>query len=119
MDSILRLSLYSFNLEQALTNEETQIIFGDIPSGRFVHVAVSEPEQTLLIDIPVNNLSDLESQWLGQNMDAISDSDGKTVSYQKMIPTIQIDYAADYLEWVFTVVFRLRDSFSLTARRFT
>jgi hypothetical protein len=119
MDSILRLSLYSFNLDQALANEETLVIFGDIPSGRFVQIAVSASEQTLIIDIPVNSLSDLESQWLGQNMDAVPDSDGNPVSYQKMIPTIQIDYAADYLEWLFTIVFRLRDSFSLTVKRFT
>jgi hypothetical protein len=80
MDSILRLSLYSFNLEKVLAKHKELVLFGDIPSGRFVQVAVSAPEQTLLIDIPVNNLSNKESQWLGQNMDAVSDVDGTPVS---------------------------------------
>lgn len=119
MEPTVRLALYSFNLEQALTNNEELVLFGDIQSGRFVQVAISPREQTLIIDIPLRNLSSLESQWLGQEMEVISDANENPVSYQKLIPSNQTDYAADYIEWIFTSIFRLHESFRVTAKIFT
>ena len=118
MESTRRLAIYSYNLEQALANNEEVVMFGDIQSGRFVQVALSAQEQMLIIDIPVQNLSSLEAQWLGQEMVIVTDSDGNPVSYQKIIPTSLIDYAADYTEWIFTKIFMLPEFFRVTTKMF-
>jgi hypothetical protein len=119
MEPTRRLAIISYNLEQALANDEEMVLFGDIQTGRFVQIAVSVTDQTLIIDIPLSNLSSLESQWLAHNMDAVTDSGGNPISYQKIIPTNQTDYAAECIEWIFTKIFRLPETFRVTTKKFT
>jgi hypothetical protein len=95
------------------------VLFGDNQSGRLIQIVVVTLEQTLIIDIPMRNLSSLESQCLGQEMEIASNSDGNSVSYQKKPPAIQIDYASQYTEWIFTKIFLLPDSFNVKAKVFS
>ena len=95
------------------------MIFEDPSSGKFVQFAVSAPEKTLVVDIPLMNLSKQEYDWLGQHMEIMTDSTGNPLSYQKLISTIQVEYAARYTEWVFTKIFQLPMDFTVTTQVFT
>lgn len=49
----------------------------------------------------------------------MTDSKGEPLSFQKLISTIQVDYAVNYTEWIFTKIFQLPKDFSVTAQVFT
>ncbi len=107
------------SLQKAIQTNEEIVIFEDHASGKFIQFAVSAPEKTLVMDIPLNNLTQQEYDWLGQHMEIMTDSKGEPLSFQKLISTIQVEYAANYTEWVFTKIFQLPPDFSVTAQVFT
>lgn len=119
MDSTKRLTVFKKSLNKAIQNNEEIVIFEDPSTRKFVQFAVSTPEKTLVIDIPLMNLTPQEYDWLGQHMEIMTDSKGEPLSYQKLISTIQVDYAADYTEWIFTKIFQLPMNFEVTAQVFT
>lgn len=100
------------------TNEKI-VIFEDPASGRYVQFAVSAPEKTLILDIPLISISQKEYESLQPHMDIINDIDGNPLSFQKIISTVQIDYAAQYVEWVFTKIFLLPNTHEVTTQVFT
>ena len=95
------------------------MIFEDPNSGKFVQFAVSAPEKTLVVDIPLINLTQQEYDWLRQHMEIMTDVKGSPLSFQKLISTVQVDYAAKYTEWIFTKIFQLPTNFDVTAQVFT
>jgi len=119
MDSSQRQALYRESLQRAIKTNEEIVIFEDPISGKFVQFAVSAPEKTLVVDIPLNNLTKQEYDWLGQHMEIMTDSKGAPLSFQKLISTIQVDYASNYTEWIFTKIFQLSMDFTVTAQVFT
>ncbi len=106
-------------MQKAINTSEEVVIFEDPASGKFVQFAVSAPEKTLVVDVPFTILSPQENQWLGQHMEVMTDMEGEPLSYQKLISSIQVDYAAQYLDWIFTKIFLLPNTHDVKAEIFT
>ena len=119
MDSTQRQAVFRGSLQKAIQTNEEIVIFEDPASGKFVQFAVSAPEKNLIVDVPLDNLTKQEYDWLGQHMEIMTDSKGEPLSFQKLISTIQVDYAVNYTEWIFTKIFQLPKGFSVTAQVFT
>ena len=107
------------NIEKAVSDNEDFVIFEDPASGKFVQFAVFASEKTLIVDIPLTVLSNQEYEWLSQHMEIMTGSNNEPISFQKSISTVQIDYAAQYVEWIFTKIFLLPDTYSVDAKIFT
>lgn len=66
MDSTQRQAVYRGSLQKAIQTNEEIVIFEDPASGKFVQFAVSAPEKNLIVDVPLDNLTKQEYDWLGQ-----------------------------------------------------
>jgi len=119
MDSTDRQRLFTSSIEKAVRDNEDFVIFDDPVSGKFIQFAVFASEKTLIIDIPLNSLSKQEYEWLSQHLEVITGSNNEPISFQKTISTAQTDYAAQFVEWIFTKIFLLPDTYSIDAKVFT
>jgi len=119
MDSTQRHRLFTSNIERAVSDNEEIVVFEDPDSGKFVQFAIFASEKTLIVDIPLNRLSSQEYGWLSQHMEVMTGSNDEPISFQKSISTVQIDYAAQYTEWIFTRIFLLPNTFTVHAKVFT
>lgn len=119
MVSSQRIDLYTNTLQNAIKANEEVVIFEDPVSNKFVQFAVSVPEKTLVIDIPMTIVSQQEHEWLRPHMEIMADVNGVHVSFQKLISTVQVEYAAQYTEWIFTKIFLLSPGFDVEVKIFT
>ena len=119
MDSSQRIALYKASLEKAIEKWEQVVIFEDPSSKKFVQFAVQAGEGLMWVDIPVQELSQEQFNWLLPHMEKMHDSTGELLSLQKEVKTALAQYAAEYTEWVFTKIFKLPDTHSVTAEIFT
>lgn len=119
MNSIERYRLFTSSIEKAVMDNEETVIFDDPASGKFIQFAVFASEKTQIIDIPLNVLSKQEYEWLSQHLEVITGSNNEPISFQKSISTVQTDYAAQFVEWIFTKIFLLPDTYSIDAKVFT
>lgn len=106
-------------MTKAFTTNEEIVMFEDPVSGRWVQFAVNPIERNMVLDIPFVSISQQEYEWLRPHMAIIPDSDGTPFTFQKEMSAVQIDYAAQYVEWVFTKIFLLPVTHDVTAQIFT
>ena len=57
MDSTKRQRLFSSSIETAVSENEEIVLFEDQASGKFVQFAIFASERTLIVNIPLNGLS--------------------------------------------------------------
>ena len=119
MDTTHRIQLFKSSLEKAIEKWEQVVIFENPPSGKFVQFAVQSGEGLMWVDIPVQELSQEQYNWLLPHMMPMHSTDGELLSLQKEVNTRHTQYAAEYTEWVFTKIFRLPDTYSVEVSIFT
>lgn len=119
MDSSQRIALYKNSLDEAIQKWEQVVILTDPASEKFVQFAVQAGEGLMWVDIPVQELSEEQYNWLLPHMEPMHASTGELLSLQKEIKTEFTQYAAEYTEWMFTKIFQLHASFNVTAQIFT
>ena len=119
MDQVQRIQFFRAGLEKALRDSAEVVIFENPESGKFVQFAVQSGDEVLWVDIPFQQLNEEQHRWLQPYMEPANDANGQPMSLQKEIPSSQAQYAAEYTEWVFTQIFRLPASFSVTVDIFS
>lgn len=119
MDSSQRIALYKSSLEKAVQQSEEIVIFEDPASTKFVQFAVNAGEGLMWVDIPIQQLTQEQFNWLMPHMEKMHSTDGELLSLQKQVKTSFAQYAAEYTEWVFTKIYRLPETHEVTAQVFT
>ena len=114
-----RIDLYRRKLEEALRKFEEVVIFEDPASGRFIQFAVEPDSREVIVDIPVEQMTETIYEWLKPHMESAQDSNGNFMAFQKTIKTEHLQYAAEFTDWIFTKVYQLPENHEVTVQIFS
>ena len=114
-----RIDLYRRRLEEALRKLEQVVIFEDPASGRFVQFAIEPDSREVIVDIPIEQMTETIYEWLSPHMEPTQDSKGNLMALQKSIKADQLQYAAEYTEWIFTKIYQLPENHEVTVQMFS
>ena len=95
------------------------MIFDDTASGKFVQFAVEADEGDLIMDIPMEQLTETTYNWLLPHMEHMTDTEGNLISLQKTIKADHAQYAAEFTEWVFTKIYQLPENHDVVEQIFS
>lgn len=114
-----RIDLYRRRLEEALRKGEQVVIFEDPASGKFVQFAVESESREVILDIPLEQMTETIHEWLNPHMEQAVDSNGNLMALQKIIKADHLQYAAEFTDWVFTKIYQLPENHEVTVKMFT
>jgi len=114
-----RIEHYRQKLEEAIRKNEKVVIFEDPESGRFVQFAIEAEAGEVIVDIPVEQMTETIYQWLSPHMEPAMDSRGNLISLQKNIKAEHLQYAAEFTDWIFTKIYQLPENHKVTDQMFT
>jgi hypothetical protein len=114
-----RIDLYRRTLDEALRKGEQVVIFEDPASGKFVQFAVESESRELIVDIPLEQMTETIYEWLRPHMEQAVDSKGNLMALQKIIKSDHLQYAAEFTDWIFTKIYQLPENHEVTVQMFT
>jgi hypothetical protein len=114
-----RIDLYRRTLDEALRKGEQVVIFEDPASGKFVQFAVESESRELIVDIPLEQMTETIYEWLSPHMEQAVDSKGNLMALQKIIKSDHLQYAAEFTDWIFTKIYQLPENHEVTVQMFT
>ena len=114
-----RIDLYRRRLDEALRKGEQVVIFEDPATGRFVQFAVESESREVIVDIPLEQMTETIYEWLSPHMEQAVDSNGNLMALQKIIKAEHTQYAAEFTDWIFTKIFQLPENHEVTVQMFT